>query len=75
MLDDLFSKLFSVDERFFMHRYYSTRWAVIVGTLLMGVWVMYELIANQVWRVDLIVIMLAMVLTKISLMIYLQLTH
>lgn len=58
-----------------MHRYYSTRWAVIVGTLLMGVWVMYELIANQVWRVDLIVIMLAMALTKISLMIYLQLTH
>lgn len=75
MLNDFFSKLFSVDERFAMHRYYSTRWSVIVGVALMGAWVIYESIANQVLRLDLIAIMLVMALTKIGLMIYLQLTH
>ena len=75
MLTELLSKFFSVDERFIMHRYQSTRWAVIVGAILMGAWVMYEYFVNQTVRIDLIIIMLAMAVTKVGVMIYFRLTH
>jgi hypothetical protein len=75
MFADLFSRLFSVDERFIMHRYYSTRWAVMVGSILMGGWVMYEYYFNQTLRIDLVVIMLAMAITKLAAMLYFRLTH
>jgi hypothetical protein len=75
MLSNLFSKWFVVDERFIMHRYVSTRWAVIVGVVLMAGWVNYEFIVNDTLRIDLIVILLAMVVTKVAVMIYYRLTH
>lgn len=75
MPPDFISKFFLVDERFATHQYYSTRWAVIVGAILMGAWVLYEFFANETLRIDLIVILLAMALTKITVMIYLQRTH
>jgi hypothetical protein len=75
MLTNLFSKMFSVDERFVMHRYHSTRWAVIVGVILMAAWVNYEYLVNKTMRIDLIIIMLAMVVTKVAVMIYFRLTH
>jgi len=75
MLNNLFSKLFVVDERFVMHRYISTRWAVIVGVVLMAVWVNYEFIIKDTLRIDLIIILLAMLVTKVAVMIYYRLTH
>lgn len=75
MRNEFFSKLFSVDERFVMHRYYSTRWAVIVGVILMALWVNYEYIVNRIWRIDLILILLAMLVTKVLAMIYFRVTH
>ena len=75
MLNNLFSKWFVVDERFLMHRYISTRWAVIVGTILMAVWVNYEYLINHTLRFDIVVILLAMVITKVAVMIYYRLTH
>lgn len=75
MLSELFSRLFSVDERFIMHRYLSTRLAVIVGMVMMAVWVNYEYFVNQILRIDLVVIMLVMAVTKVAAMIYLQRTH
>jgi hypothetical protein len=75
MLNNLFSKWFVVDERFVMHRYISTRWAVIVGMILMAVWVNYEYLINHTLRIDLLVILLAMVVTKVVVMIYYRLTH
>jgi hypothetical protein len=75
MLSNLFSKWFVVDERFIMHRYVSTRWAVIVGVVLMAGWVNYEFIVNDTLRIDLIIILLAMVVTKVAVMIYYRLTH
>lgn len=75
MLNNLFSKWFVVDERFIMHRYVSTRWAVIVGVVLMAGWVNYEFIVNDTLRIDLIVILLAMVVTKMAVMIYYRLSH
>lgn len=68
-------KLFGVDERFVMHRYISTRWAVIVGVVLMAAWVNYEFIVNDTLRVDLLVILGAMLVTKVGVMIYDRLTH
>jgi hypothetical protein len=75
MLNNLFSKWFVVDERFIMHRYISTRWAVIVGIVLMAIWVNYEFIINDTLRIDLIIILLAMLVTKVAVMIYYRLTH
>ena len=75
MFKNLFSKWFVVDERFLMHRYISTRWAVIVGTILMAVWVNYEYLINHTLRFDMVVILLAMVITKVAVMIYYRLTH
>jgi hypothetical protein len=75
MVNKLFSKWFGIDERFIMHRYISTRWAVIVGVILMAVWVNYEFIVNDTLRIDLLVIMLAMIITKVAVMVYFKLTH
>ena len=75
MLNNLFSKWFVVDERFIMHRYISTRWAVIVGMVLMAIWVNYEFFINDTLRIDLIIILLAMLVTKVAVMIYYRLTH
>jgi hypothetical protein len=75
MLNNLFSKWFVIDERFVMHRYISTRWAVIVGVVLMAALVNYDYIVNHTLRIDLLVILLAMVVTKVGVMIYYRLTH
>jgi hypothetical protein len=75
MFNNLFSKWFVVDERFIMHRYISTRWAVVVGVVLMAFWVNYEFIVNDTLRLDLIIILLAMLVTKLAVMIYYRLTH
>jgi hypothetical protein len=75
MLNNLFTKWFVTDERFIMHRYISTRWTVIVGVMLMAVWVNYEYLVNHILRFDLLVILLAMLVTKVTVMIYYRLTH
>jgi len=75
MLKDVFSKWFGMDERFIMHRYISTRWAVLVGVILMAVWVNYEYLVNHILRIDLLVILLAMAVTKVAVMVYYRLTH
>ena len=75
MLKNLFSTWFGVDERFIMHRYISTRWAVVVGVVLMAVWVNYEYIVNHTLRLDLLIILGAMAITKVAVMIYYSLAH
>ncbi len=75
MFTEWISKLFAVDERFIMHRYYSTRWAVVVGGILMGGWVLYEYYVNRVVRYDFILIMLAMAVTKLGMMVYYRITQ
>ncbi|PWB50449.1 MAG: hypothetical protein C3F13_15980 [Anaerolineales bacterium] len=75
MLNNLFSNWFGMDERFIMHRYISTRWSVIVGVVLMAAWVNYEFIANDTLRIDLLVFLGAMLVTKMAVMIYYRLTH
>lgn len=69
------ASMFKPDERFIMHRYYSTRTAMIVGIVLLVGWFNYELIANKVLRWDLAIIAGAMAITKLLTMFYLRATH
>jgi hypothetical protein len=64
-----------MDERFVMHRFKSTRLATVVGVVLMGVWFNYELFVNDVMRLDLIIILVAMAVTKLVAMLYYRLRH
>ena len=70
MLPNLFALFFKPDERFIMHRFRSTRLAMIVGILMMGLWFNYELLINSQWRLDLIIILAAIAITKVGAMIY-----
>ncbi len=75
---DLITALFSradMDERFIMHRYYSTRIAMIVGLVLIVGWFIYEMMVNDNPRWDLFVIVMAIALTKVAAMIYFRITH
>jgi hypothetical protein len=75
MSDNRLSQWFGMDERFIMHRYISTRWSVVVGVVLIAAWLNYEYIVNDTLRVDLLVILGAMLVTKVGVMIYYRLTH
>jgi len=69
------ASMFKPDERFIMHRYYSTRIAMIVGILLIVAWFNYELLVNDLVRWDLAIIAGAMAIAKVLAMIYYRLTH
>ena len=69
------ASMFKPDERFIMHRYYSTRFSMIVGMVLIVAWFSYELIVNQYLRLDLAIIVVAIAVSKILAMVYLRITH
>jgi hypothetical protein len=69
------SSLFEFDERFIMHRYYSSRLALIVGLTMIVVWFNYELLANNHVRWDLAIIAGAMAVTKVLAMSYYRITR
>ena len=64
-----------LDERFVMHRYYSTRIAMIVGVILLAGWFLYENFINGVLRWDLFIILMAIAVTKMGAMVYFRITH
>jgi hypothetical protein len=67
--------LFRPDERFIMHRYYSSRLALAVGLAAIVIWFNYELLVNDNVRLDLIIIAGAMALTKVVAMAYYRTTQ
>ena len=69
------ASMFKSDERFIMHRYYSTRFSMIVGMFLIVAWFSYELIVNQNLRLDLAIIAVVIAVSKILAMAYLRITH
>ena len=69
------SVLFEADERFIMHRYYSSRLALVVGVVLIAICFNYELLANDQLRVDLVIIAGAMALTKLGAIAYYRATQ
>jgi hypothetical protein len=77
MIAELVASLFSdieMDERFVMHRYRSTRVAMVVGMVLLVGWFTYETLVNDHLRWDLFIIVMAMALTKVAAMIYFRIT-
>ena len=66
---------FKPDERFTMHRYHSTRVAMIVGIILIVGWFNYDLLVNHLVRWDLAIIAGAMAVAKLVAMAYLRITH
>jgi len=69
------ASLFRPDERFIMHRYYSTRISMIIGIILIVAWFNYELLAKNIFRLDLAIIAGVMLVTKIVAMLYFRLTQ
>jgi hypothetical protein len=69
------ASFFKPDERFIMHRYQSTRYAMIVGISMIVIWFNYELLVNNLMRWDLALIAGVMAVTKVLAMIILRLTY
>jgi len=69
------ASMFNPDERFVMHRYYSSRLALVAGMLTLVIWFNYELIANHRLHWDLVTIAGVMAVTKLAAMIYYKSTH
>ena len=64
------ASMFKPDERFIMHRYYSTRIAMIVGIVMIVAWFNYDLLVRDMVRVDLAIIAGSMASTKVLAMLY-----
>ena len=64
-----------IDERFIMHRFKATRFAVVVGIVLMFAFFTYDLVTTKVIRWDLFAIMFAMAFAKVGAMIYFKKTN
>jgi hypothetical protein len=69
------ASMFKPDERFIMHRFHSTRVAMIAGLLLIVVWFNYELVIYDRWRWDLLIIAAVMAITKLLAMLYFRITR
>ena len=75
IINRLQQKFNSFDERFIMHRYYSTRLATTVGSLMIAGWFLYAQRVQGELRWDLVSIAIAMGVTKVSAMVYLRFTN
>ena len=69
------ASMFQPDERFIMHRYYSTRLSMIVGIVLIAIWFNYELLINHHLRLDLAIIVGVMAVTKLLAMLYFRIAR
>lgn len=78
MLPEILAAVFGdlkVDERFRMHRYHSSRFALAVGLILIGAWVIRDLIVLDQWRTDLLIIGGGMGAAKLIAMAYFRIAH
>lgn len=69
------SGLFKVDERFVMHRYQSSRLALVVGAITMAIWFYYEWLVHDSLRLDYFIILVVMAVTKLTAMLYYRFFH
>lgn len=59
-----------LDERYFQHRYKATSHAGVVMAVLMGGVFLYSQLHDQIFRWDLVAIMVAGAITKLIAMVY-----
>ncbi len=64
-----------MDERFVMHRLYSTRLAALVGAVSLAVWFNVEMIRKDIYRWDLFIILCLMAVAKVGAMLYYKRTN
>ena len=64
-----------MDERFKMHRLYSTRFAAIIVSILVGILFGYNFLVNHIIRWDLFSILIVMAVSKIIAMVYYRKTN
>jgi hypothetical protein len=64
-----------LDERFVMHRFKSTRLAVLVGTVMLLAFFTYHAVVDKTIRWDLFSVMAAMAVVKICAMLYYHRTN
>ncbi len=76
-----FSSLFErkrdavLDERFILHRFKSTRLAVLIGMIMMFVLFTYHVVVNKTIRWDLFSVPLTMAVVKVGAMLYYRKTN
>ncbi len=71
----MFFKKWMFDERFLMHRLYSTRVAMVVTAVAMAAWFEFELITKELIHWDVFAFLIVMAVTKIAAMTYYRLTN
>ena len=64
-----------MDERFKMHRLYSTRFSAVTTIICIGIWFNYEYFINDLLRWDLFILIMVMALSIVSAMLYFRLTN
>jgi hypothetical protein len=65
----------ALDERFIMHRFKSTRLAVLAGTVMILALFTYHAVVNDTIRWDLFSVIAAMAVVKICAMLYYHKTN
>lgn len=65
----------ALDERFVMHRFKSTRLAVLAGTVMILALFTYHAVVNDTIRWDLFSVIAAMAVVKICAMLYYRKTN
>lgn len=71
----MFWKNTEIDERFYLHRLYATRFAAVVTAVFVATWLFYDLLINDTIREDFLIILLVMALAKILAMLYYRFRH
>ena len=64
-----------MDERFKLHRLYSTRFSAVVTIVCIGIWFYYEYVINNLLRWDLFLFIMIMALSKVGAMLYFKITN
>lgn len=64
-----------MDERFVLHRLKSTRFATLVGVVMIGVYFEYLYIFKHEFRLDLFIFLMAMGVSKLLAMLYYRKFH
>ena len=63
------------DERFIMHRLKATRFAAVVTALAMALYTYYDMFAHDVIRVDMIVLLGILAVSKLAATVYYRMTN
>ncbi len=63
------------DERFIIHRYKATRFAMVIGVVLIAAFFFYAYITHRTIRWDLFIILCATALAKVAAMMYYRRTN